>query len=175
MTMNIQIPVAECASAERVPIEVIHRQAGVLTQAPLMPELLNSVLNVVFVLNEQRQIVFAGRNFAELSEIKDLNNLLGLRPGEAIGCVHAHESADGCGATAFCQQCGAAQAILASLAGQSSVQEFRVTRLIKCVPEAMDLLVYATPFSYKGERFAILAVADINNEKRRRGLGNYSV
>jgi K+-sensing histidine kinase KdpD len=170
MAMSTNIPVTYFAPAERVPIEVARQQAAAIGETPLTATLLNSVLNYVFILNQQRQIIFASRNVLELTTQKEYEALLGQRPGEALGCIHAHETAGGCGTTEFCSQCGAVQAILASLAGRHDSRECRITRLINCQQQALDLLVAATPFVYRGESFALFSVADISHEKRRRAF-----
>lgn len=170
MLASRSIPITHFAPAERVPIEVVHRQAEQLREHPLTAALLNSVLNHVFILNAQRQIVFCSRNVASLVPDRVPDELLGLRPGEALGCIHQDACASGCGTSEFCQECGAARAILRSLAGERDLRECRLTRVIRCQEESLDLLVLATPFELNNERFAILSVADISHEKRRRAL-----
>jgi len=168
--MSSTILVTEFAPAERVPIEIVRRQASAIAELPLAHELLNSVLNYVLIVNPQRQIVFASRNWQELLPGKNGEDLLGLRPGEALGCVHAHEREAGCGTTVFCQECGAVKVILTSLAGQHDLQECHLTRVLDCREEALDLLVYGTPFRIKDETYCLFAVTDIGHEKRRRAL-----
>jgi signal transduction histidine kinase len=158
------------APAERVSIDIVHRQGESLRKTPLAPALLNSVLNYVFVLNAQRQIVFASRNVLELTPGKKMEDILGKRPGEALGCIRAGECASGCGTSEFCSQCGAVQAILGGLAGAREVRECRLTRLINCREEALDLLALATPLTHENEQYLVLSVTDISHEKRRRAL-----
>ena len=50
------------------------------------------------------------------------------------------------------------------------MQECRLTRLINCNEEALDLLVRATPFLHGHERYVVLSIADISHEKRRCAL-----
>jgi signal transduction histidine kinase len=84
--------------------------------------------------------------------------------------VHSDEHAGGCGTTRFCSECGAVKAVLASLAGYNEIQECRLTRMIKGVPQALDLLVHASPLEYNGERFSLFCVSNIADQKRRRVL-----
>lgn len=170
MAASTTVPVTEFAPAERVPIEIIERQAASVGGIPLASKLLNSVFNFVLILNAQRQIIFANDNFLDLTAEKDYRRVLGLRPGEAIGCVHSHEHEGGCGTAEFCAECGAVNAVLPALAGRAEIRECRLTRYIGCGQEALDLLVAATPFEYGGERFCIVAVADISQQKRRQAL-----
>lgn len=168
--MSSTIPITEFAPAERVPIEVVRRQAAAITETPLTAELLNAVLNYVFILNPQRQIVFATRNWQDLLPERKPEDLLGLRPGEALGCLHATERESGCGTTVFCQECGAVKAVLCSLAGRNDLQECRLTRRVNGREEALDLLVSGHPLRVQAETYSLFAVMDISHEKRRRVL-----
>ena len=167
--MRTQIPITHFAPAERMPIELVHRQTTAVAAAPLAKELLNSGLNFIFILNQHRQIVFASDNCARILG-RGRDQVLGSRPGDALDCQHATAHPAGCGTSEFCRECGAAQAILACLSGRAEVKECRITRIINCTPESLDLLVCATPFEHQGERYAIFSVTDIGHEKRRRAL-----
>jgi PAS domain-containing protein len=170
MGMSIQIPITEFAPAERVPIEVIQRQAAAVMDSPIRPTMVNATMQLVFILNQQRQIVFASQNWDKLTGVMDCNCLLGQRPGEALHCIHATECEGGCGTSEPCRECGAVRAILKSLSGTAALEECRLTRLIHCNAEALDLLVYASPFKYNGEVFSIFSATDISHQKRRKAL-----
>jgi signal transduction histidine kinase len=162
--------ITEFAPAERASSETVQRQAALLARQPLISELLNSVLDYVLILNPQRQIVFASRNVQHLVPGMALEDLLGRRPGEALGCTHAGTLSGGCGTTAFCRECGAARAILASLAGTKDCRECRMVRVANGNEEALDLLVTGTPLTLAGETYSLVAMADISHEKRRQAL-----
>ncbi len=159
-TMSTRIPVTEFAAPERVPIEIIHRQRAALAESPLTPQLAESVLNYVFILNAQRQIVFVSPNVQELLHDKSLDSIIGMRPGEALDCQHARHTEAGCGTSSFCRECDVAKAILAGLAGQKATVECRLTRVINLAPAAMDLRVYAIPFEHGGQSYVMLSVLD---------------
>ena len=160
----------EFAPAERASDDVIQRQADLVARQPLIAELLNSVLNYVLILNQERQIVFASKNVLELVPGATLKDVLGKRPGEAMGCIHPDPSTGGCGTTAFCSECGAVKSILTSLAGRRDCEECRMIRLVGAEKQAMDLLVACTPLMIEGETYSLAAIADISHEKRRRAL-----
>jgi len=153
-----------------MPIEVVQRQASAMAQLPLTASLLNSVLNYVFILNEQRQVVFASRNVEALLGGGPPKQVLGLRPGELLGCLHAQNPTGGCGTSLFCGECGAVRSILSGLAGETDVQECRLTRWMNCREESLDLVVYGSPLRVEDEKYVILAVMDISHEKRRHAL-----
>jgi hypothetical protein len=164
--MRTKIPLTEFAPVRRESVKVVQRQAAAIVKTPLTAALLSSVLNFVFILNPERQIVFASPNCGDLVPGKPVNTLLGQRPGEALGCIHAHETEGGCGTTKYCRECGAAQAILASLEGRANRKRAIVTRVINLAPEALNLLVYAVPFPFQGRTFSILSVSDASQGKR---------
>jgi len=160
----------EFAPAERIPLEIVYKQSESIATHPFIPELLNSMLNFVLILNEHRQIVFATENFLQFTVEKDLKKIIGLRPGEALGCINSRRTESGCGTTKYCAECGAVKSILSSLSGYKDLQECRITRVISSRPEALDLLVYSSPFKHKGEKYCIISFVDISHLQRRRAL-----
>ena len=158
--MSTRILVTEFAAPERAPIEVIQRQSAAIAECPLTPQSIESVLNYVFVLNAQRQIVFVSPNAQDLPLNKTLDSIIGMRLGEALDCQHSRDMEAGCGTSAFCRECGIAKAILAALEGQKTTMECHLTRIINLAPAAMDLRVYAIPFEHGGETYVMLSIVD---------------
>ncbi len=105
--------------------------------------------------------------FVELTGVKSRFDLCGLRPGEALNCVHSDESDYGCGTTQFCRTCGAVNAILTTQKGMPDVQECRIKSGNGAV---LDLRVWTTPIEVDGNPYVVFTVADISDEKRRRAL-----
>jgi hypothetical protein len=156
------------APAERAPAGEVQERFKRLSAAPLLRGLVDAVPSLFLVLNRHRQIVFVNRAALDFLGLRDAGDALGLRPGEAVGCVHSDETEGGCGTTYFCGECGAVNAILAGIGGNADVRECRITR--SGGREPLDLRVWATPFPYQGESFTIFVAVDIGHEKRRRAL-----
>jgi len=96
--------------------------------------------------------------------------LVGKRPGEAIGCVHADDEDAGCGTSEFCSQCGAVRTILATQnSGEPASSDCRILRRGPDGVEALDLKVWSTPFSTGGRSFTVFALRD-DTDAKRRGL-----
>jgi nitrogen-specific signal transduction histidine kinase len=152
--------------AERAPDEEVRRQHQAIASLPLVGGFLDAMPNMVLMLNEHRQIVYANTIAVATLGI-GLEGLLGKRPGEAVGCTHSREES-GCGTTEFCATCGAAISIASSLAGEPDAQECRIQ--VESPKPDLDLKVWATPFRHAGFSFTIFAVVDISHEKRRRVL-----
>lgn len=139
--------------------------------SPLM-QLFESTLDIMLIVNEQRQVVRASSNMLALVDASDVDSVLGMRPGDIFGCIHARSCAGGCGTTEACRECGAVKAIFSALAGEPALAECRLTRRGEFRHESFDLRVKSTPAVLDGRRHAILAVSDISSEKRRQNLEN---
>jgi signal transduction histidine kinase len=158
------------APAERTNLETLQQQQDLFANAGFMLDILDAVPNGLVVLNEERQIVYGNKAFCQAVQV-DSDLIVGMRPGEALNCIHAFESDGGCGTTEFCSTCGAVQAILNAQTGDKDIQECRIIRQNDCGAEdALDLRVWATPLQLNGNTYTIFAVNDISNEKRRRIL-----
>lgn len=166
--MSLPLPTFH-APAERADDAALLRQAG-LFRDPTLISLLDSVTDIVLILNRHRQIVFVNRNLLDLLSLADGADLLGLRPGELFHCENACEGPGGCGTADHCRACGAVRAVLCALGDERSVEECRITQRKGDDVLAYDLKVCATPFKRDGEDFVIFALNDISHEKRRRAL-----
>lgn len=157
------------APPERASTEEIARQAELFAGKKLLGILPNAVPCILIAVNAFRQIVFTNERFLELLSAQERQaGVLGRRPGEVLGCLHAFEDGNGCGTTESCSTCGAVHAILSSQGGAADVKECRITR--GGSGEALDLRVWTTPVAVDGESFTILAALDIAHEKRRQSL-----
>jgi signal transduction histidine kinase len=167
---RIDADVAETqfAPAERASEAQVQGQHRSLLGIPFLEKILDSVPDILVFLNEQRQVVFANEAVFSFLGKEPTPELLGNRPGEAFGCVHARQTEGGCGTTEFCQTCGAVQAILSAQRGTPEVKECRIT--LEGSGDALDLKVSTVPFEHEGERFTICTLQDISHEKRRRAL-----
>ncbi len=153
--------------AERASAEKLAAQVEYFRRYPALERFVDAVPDIYLILNEERQIVFANERMLELIPRADWTRVNGLRPGEALNCVHADETGGGCGTTEFCRTCGAAQAIISSLNGAATIKECRI---VQKDGNALDLRVWTTPTDINDTRFTIFSVQDIASEKRRRVL-----
>lgn len=147
----------------------LKRQTDMFTNS-LPAALLDTVLSFVLVLNKTRQIIYANRKFLDFLEIDNPVDIVGKRPGEALGCEGASEGHQGCGTSERCARCGALTAIVEGFRNGESVHEVRISRHGPEGLEAFDFRVSATRLYLDGEEFLVFAVEDISNEKRRRIL-----
>jgi signal transduction histidine kinase len=155
------------APSPRRPREEAVLRFNNIARNPLVRQLLDAVSEACVILNRERQIVFANEALTLLLKAKDPLALCGLRPGEALQCVHAFYRHEGCGTTEFCRTCGAVEAILRSQTGIVDVQECRISQTDG---NALDLRVKAKPISINGEEYTLFSAIDISDEKRRKAL-----
>ncbi|WP_415713796.1 sensor histidine kinase [Maridesulfovibrio sp.] len=157
------------APAERCPQPDIQELAEDIKEASMIPAL-NALPVPLLIINAYRQLVFCNSVFQSFTKCKNSQEIIGLRPGEALGCIHAHINAGGCGTSKFCRDCGAASAIIKSLQGVAHTEECRILRHTPDYDEALDLQVFTSPFKYREKDLILFTVLDITHEKRRKNL-----
>jgi hypothetical protein len=159
------------APAERAPADALQRDVEFASTNPVIDGVLRAVSGFLAVLNEHRQILTVNEALLRNLGIQDAGEVLGLRPGEAIRCVHADDFAGGCGTSKFCATCGAAIAIVACL-GSGKPEERDCIATVRRDGEKVDLYlrVRSCPVSYEGRRFVLLFLQDVTTDQRRSEL-----
>ncbi|NDV27419.1 ATP-binding protein [Desulfovibrio sp. JC010] len=157
------------APAERAPVINLQEMADSLSTGP-HTAILHALPIPIIIINSYRQIVFCNSVFQSITKTENPQQTVGLRPGEALGCIHAFANEAGCGTSKFCRDCGAAASIIKSLAGTVHSEECRILRHSPECDEALDLQVFTSPFEYEDEDLIIFTVLDISSEKRKKNL-----
>jgi hypothetical protein len=80
------------ALARRLPPEAIAAQVAAVVCHPVVEAMLQAFCGHVLVLNRERQILAASPEFREALAACGMNDVVGKRPGEALGCEHATEA-----------------------------------------------------------------------------------
>jgi len=156
----------EYLTGEKFPLEIIERQRALVLKDELFREIVEKLPYPVLIMNSLRQIVYYNNALLESFPDLAINSIIGGRPGEVFKCQYAGMN-EGCGTTRFCRTCGAAKAIVASLAGREDIEECRITTVTE---EAYDYRVWTYPKVIDNERFSIFTLIDISHEKRREML-----
>lgn len=159
------------APAERAgPEQLLIARDQVLQRSPASV-LLEDFPDLLMVLNRERQVVAASKRLLETLGQESIETALGLRPGELVDCVHAHECPGGCGTSESCSVCGAVGAILECLATHAPVtRECRIMTTGQADGGALDLLVQAEFLELEQTDYVLLALRDISAQKRRAVL-----
>ncbi len=160
------------APAQRARQIEIENTVQLVTQSPVTTALLRSATAMMCILNEHRQIVALNTAYLDSLDLAHADDVIGLRPGEAMRCIHANDHKGGCGTGPFCRNCDAAIAIIASqTTGRPVERECLITLTNrKGEPRDLALSVRAAPFDLKGQRFTVYCMTDIGEHKLFQGL-----
>lgn len=158
---------AQFDPADRKTPEELKYQFDIFSQNRFLINLIDSLSQILVVLNPERQIIYANKLYYDFCGIPVTQSIIGVRPGEAINCVHAFLTTEGCGSTDYCKTCGASIALSESQKGIQSIKECRI--LTKSL-ESKNILVTSTPYKYFGEEFTIFALTDLSDKKKTETL-----
>jgi signal transduction histidine kinase len=158
------------ASAQRSSSEEVQIAQQVIGDEKFLVTALNAYPDIVLVLNENRQIIYANEKLVAILGLTGVEDVLGKRPGEAFSCIHSDKEQAGCGTSEFCRECGAVRSILNSQKGKADFQECRITVHSPQGDVSLDLRVWAVPIEIQHRKFTFFTIKDIENEKRREAL-----
>ena len=158
------------APAGRATKDVMHDQSQAIKEADFAAILLDAIPTLAMILNEHRQIAAVNNRFLQAFAIVDANLLIGRRPGEALGCIHADQGPDGCGTATNCSVCGSVRAILDSQKSNSQISGECLITLGSQGETSLELEATASPLQVEGRNFTIFALKDISAEKRKQLL-----
>lgn len=102
----------EFAPDERENIRIVELQSKTFERNPLSSKIINSVSEMLVVLNDKRQIIVSNDSFIRTIGTGRNKLYTGKRVGEALNCINAFKTAGGCGTTEFCKTCGTVNAAL---------------------------------------------------------------
>ena len=159
------------APSERATAADLNAALATLSANPLVDTLLDTVSGLMAVLNQQRQILAVNQSLFRWLDLDNPDAVLGLRPGEALGCLHADAGPGGCGTGPTCAACGAVIAILACQAsGQAEERDCVAT--VERHGQLVDLYfqVRCSPFEFQGHHLLLLFLRDTTHEQQRRAL-----
>lgn len=150
------------ASAERAAEADLAAGIEILSNNPVADALLKAASGLLAVLNEQRQVIVVNQKLLDTVGVTDAHTLLGLRPGEVVNCIHAHEAPNGCGTTPFCSSCGAAVAMVTSLTNAEPVEKICALTIEKN-GQLLDLClsVRSCPVVIHDKQFLLLFMQDV--------------
>lgn len=159
------------APAERVTDRQLNIEMRWVSGSPVITGLLKSISGLLAILDEHRQIVALNESFMKMIGIDNPAEALGLRPGDALHCVHCNGEPAGCGTTEFCSSCGAAVAIVASLSDNRPVERLCALRARRDGGEVdMALMVRSQPIRVQARRFLLLFLRDVTRQQRYAAL-----
>lgn len=152
--------------ARRAGASTVEAQQQSVASSPELA-MLRDLPVMVVLINDTRQIIWtndkASGTFRE-------NDVIGMRLGEAIGCVHACELPGGCGTSSFCSFCGSPTAIMKALSGFTDSEECVIQRDDMHGADSLDLMMWSKPVTIAGFPFVMLVAQDMSVQKRQEVL-----
>lgn len=154
------------APPKRTERRVFRNQIDHISHSPIMNNLLKAMSGLLVVLNEDRQLVAMNHAFLEAIGITNVEEVLGLRLGECLSCIHAHEEPNGCGTTPYCVTCGAAIAMMAAIKDDKPNEQIcALTSEKEGKSNDMCLLVQAQPVKIDEQRWILIFAQDITMQQ----------
>lgn len=164
--MDTYFAPATTSSEEEFPTEI-----EIVNSNPIISGLLNSMNGLLAVLNEHRQVLALNDELLKMLGIDNALEVLGLRPGNILNCIHANEEPAGCGTTKFCSSCGAAIAIVSSIKQNKPVEKLCA---MTCIRNGCDvdivLNVRSQPLVLDKRKFLLLFLQDVTQHQERAAL-----
>lgn len=155
------------APAERASEAQLRAEVEACCAHPLLKAVLDAFSGLVLVLNRERQVIAVNDAVLGRLGFDSAENTLGLRPGELLECIHAHDHQGGCGTGEHCTLCGAVNAVWTSQrTGEQARGEARLTVEQAGALDALELEVTATPFDLGGRPLTLLALRDVSHVRR---------
>jgi K+-sensing histidine kinase KdpD len=159
------------ASPERSSSDEIINQNRFIASQKLFNEIFGTMTGVSAIINANRQIIYANDDFLKLLGLSGIEPILGKRLGEVVSCIHSDEQPSGCGTSLACTYCGAVNSILESQkTGLKSSRETRISTLIEGKTKSLDLNVITSPISLGNQKYFVVTLQDISEEKRNSAL-----
>lgn len=159
------------APAARASSSELQQDIETISNNPVIDTLMGAVSGLVSVLNEHRQVLAINDALVKTLGVENGGEVLGLRPGEAINCIHADEEPGGCGTSKYCATCGAVIAIVASLAHDRPEQrECMITVEKDGQPVDLFFQVRCCPIIFREQRFLLLFLQDMTIQQQQAAL-----
>lgn len=159
------------ATPEKVSATILESQIACTSSNPLIEALMLTVGGLFAICNENRQVLAVNNTIMEQLGLKDQSAILGLRPGEILGCVNAGKYEAGCGSAPICSSCGAAIAMVTCLTENKPVEKIcamHVNRMGKQYD--YYFLVRSTPLKIADTRLILLLMQDVTRQQQLESL-----
>ncbi|MCA1933693.1 MAG: hypothetical protein LDL13_08955, partial [Calditerrivibrio sp.] len=160
------------ASPEKSSIFELSKEIETISKSNIMDVVLYATGNLLAVLNKNRQVIASNDYFLKYLGIEDTEQILGLRPGEIVGCVHSADMEAGCGTSKYCSTCGAAIAIVTSLAENSAVERNCIID-INNGEKTLIFKVRAVPYEIESVKLIFLFLEDISDYEQLKNMERY--
>ncbi|MBZ9634332.1 ATP-binding protein [Clostridium sp. FP1] len=159
------------ATAERLDIEAIKKQAQNFNANDPYLKALDTMNIFIVIVNSYRQIVYVNKTYLNLLNIKDISEILGKRLGESLGCINAFKNEGGCGTSSACQDCTGRNIILKSISlNQELEDEVSIIRKIDGFDVSVNSFAKVAPLEINKEIFYLASFVDATDSVKKRAM-----
>lgn len=154
------------APARKADPETIRSQIRSISRNPVMTSVLNTVSGLLVIVNQNRQVIAMNSDFLNAAGIPDAEAALGMRLGETLSCIHAHDHPHGCGTTEHCVTCGAAIAMVTAIDNDQTCEKICTLAADKDgVIIDLSFLIRAQPVTISGTKYILVFATDITRQQ----------
>jgi hypothetical protein len=158
------------APPERLSESALLKEAALLECYLKAQHLIQCIPQPTAILAPTRQILWANTAFLAHFGIKNLHEIIGLRPGELIRCNHLPTCPNGCGTGAACQVCEAVNAVLES---QHNRACRKVTHRVNQSGKVLDFAVHALPIHLEDRVHTLICVEPEQDNSQLKHLNQH--
>jgi len=159
------------APAKRCDYESLMKQRDSLKELHLLKQGLDATNNMILILNDYRQTLYANKAFLKMMDVQDVTQLIGKRPGEVIECIHACDEINGCGTAVACKYCKLVNSVLRSIELNEEVSdEFSNRNRVKGYEQNINWAVHIAPLPVGQEIYYVVSLADNSDVVKKRIL-----
>lgn len=142
-----------------------------VSESPVIEALLKTVGGLFAICNEHRQVLAVNHSLLEKMGLTDQSSILGMRPGEILGCKNPNRFRGCCGSTPACSSCGAAIAMVVSMADDIPVEKICAMSVNRAGTDFdFYFLVRSTPITLGDTRLILLLMQDITRQQQLESL-----
>ncbi len=155
------------AHAQRATSFELEKQIREAANSSIVDALMSLSDGMLAVLNQHRQLIAVNTTLLKNIGAEDAQSILGMRFGEAAGCINSRKSPSGCGTSKVCSSCGAAIAMLASITSQKTTEKDCAISI--CSNGEMKNMVFrvkAAPFNLSEEPMLLFFIQDHTRQAR---------
>ena len=123
---------------------------------------------IMMVVNAERRIQQIN-GFAEQFANRDAEEMLGLRGGEALRCLHVLDDPRGCGFGDLCRQCVIRNTVLDTLETGKTHMQVETPYYFKGLDNEtreFEFLMSTAPIEIKGEQMVLVTLQDITDSRQ---------
>ncbi|MCT4593677.1 MAG: ATP-binding protein [Anaeromicrobium sp.] len=148
----------------------LERQLKNIEQNDLLVQVLNGMNVFVFILNENRQIIFMNKVLCKELNVSS-NEILGIKPGKLVKCKYSKISEYGCGYAKECDSCAARNLVVEAIhLGESKEGNVSIISLIEGLEIKSTFSEKVKQLKLGNENYYMVALVEKSSEVEKYNM-----